>query len=79
MKTKVNDENRVDYIMEYECGNISDVDMIHLFASLIENGMAWTLQGHYGRTANALIEQDWINNEGVINKEKLNEYYLETE
>ena len=43
-------------IMEYECGDMSDSDMINMFQKLINNGMAWTLQGHYGRTATMLID-----------------------
>ena len=71
MKTKVNDDNRVNYIMEYEGGDISDVDMLHLFASLIETGMAWSLQGSYGRTAHALIKEGWISSEGILNEERI--------
>ena len=79
MKTKVNDENRVDYIMEYESGDISDIDMLHLFANLIETGMAWSLQGHYGRNAQAFIEQDWIDNKGIMNVGKIMEFKLDGE
>jgi hypothetical protein len=67
MKTKVNEDNRVDYICDYEMGMLNEIDTIHLFANLIETGMAWSLQGHYGRTANALIQNDLIDNEGNIN------------
>lgn len=47
----------VGEIIEYESGEMSEEDMIVFFQKLIDNGMAWTLQGHYGRTATALIEQ----------------------
>lgn len=46
----------VSEIMEYEDGAMTEEDMITFFQKLIDNGMAWTLQGHYGRTASALIE-----------------------
>ena len=47
----------VDALVEYETGVMDDVETIALFQELIDSGMAWTLQGHYGRTAMALVEQ----------------------
>jgi hypothetical protein len=44
-----------DKIIAYENGELSDEQLIRLFQQLINNGMAWSLQGHYGRFANALI------------------------
>ena len=46
----------VDKIMAFESGEMSDEKTIEFFQELIDTGQAWTLQGTYGRTANALIE-----------------------
>ena len=51
-----NEMDRVDKIIDYESGAMSDDDMVSFFQELINDGSAWTLQGHYGRTAKALIE-----------------------
>jgi len=46
----------IDKIIQYENGSMSDEETIEFFQGLIDTGMAWTLQGHYGRTATQLIE-----------------------
>jgi hypothetical protein len=43
-------------IIAYESGELNDDEIIVLFQALIDNGMAWSLQGAYGRQAEALIE-----------------------
>jgi hypothetical protein len=45
-----------DMIVKYEMGDLEWRDTTALFQELIDNGMAWSLQGHYGRMANALIK-----------------------
>jgi hypothetical protein len=50
------EKNITDSIIRYETGFMSHDEVIPFFQTLINNGMAWSLQGHYGRTANRLID-----------------------
>lgn len=43
-------------IMAYESGQMTEEECVIFFQKLIDSGAAWTLQGHYGRTAAALIQ-----------------------
>ena len=43
-------------MIAYETGELVDDDIIELFQELVETGLAWSLQGHYGRVAQALID-----------------------
>jgi len=54
----------LEFIMEYEGGEreMSEEELIAGFQQLIDSGLVWQLQGHYGRTAKELIE------EGVCHK-----------
>ena len=47
--------DQVSKIIAYECGELGDQESIDLFQELINSGLAWQLQGSYGRTAQALI------------------------
>ncbi len=62
--------NKIDRIIAYESGELNDKNTLKLFAELIKTRQAWALQGHYGRTARALIQDKWISQSGKINKEK---------
>ena len=43
-------------IISYEEGHLNDEEVIKLFQDLIDDGIVWQLQGHYGRLANLLLE-----------------------
>ena len=61
----------IDYIMDYEMDQLDDFNTLKLFSELIKNGMAWNLQGHYGRTAQHLIDNEYLLANGDINEGKL--------
>jgi hypothetical protein len=43
-------------LMRYEEGEMTEEEVIALFQRLIDSGLAWSLQGSYGRQAAAFIE-----------------------
>jgi len=46
----------LDGIMAFEQGELSAEETVALFQELVNSGMAWKLQGSYGRLANDLIQ-----------------------
>jgi hypothetical protein len=46
----------VGKIIEFESGEMDEEQVIELFQELVDTGMAWQLQGSYGRAAADLIE-----------------------
>lgn len=51
--------DQVDKIMAFESGELDEEGILELFQELIDSGLAWQLQGSYGRTARALIDEGW--------------------
>lgn len=68
----------VSKIMAYEAGELSDFDTVQLFSELVKSGQAFKLQGSYGRTANALINDGWLLLNGDVNRLKLEENGIES-
>ncbi len=56
-KKSIKDRAILPSIIDYENGELDDEQTIELFQRLIDTGIVWQLQGSYGRTAAALIEQ----------------------
>lgn len=52
--------NITDRILAFEDGTLGDEDTIALFQHLVDTGLAWQLQGSYGRFASALIEDGLV-------------------
>ena len=58
--------NQIDQIIAYEQGDLDDDDTIALFQALIDSGLVWALQGHYGRTAGALIDAGYCTTPSTV-------------
>jgi hypothetical protein len=42
-------------IIAYEQGDLGEQETLEMFEELVQTGLAWKLQGHYGRTAHELL------------------------
>lgn len=50
----------VDGINRYESGEMDEEEQVEFFQHLLDSGVVWSLQGHYGRTVT------WMINEGLV-------------
>jgi hypothetical protein len=46
----------IDKIIRYEQGEMDEQEVVTFFQDLIDSGLAWELQGHYGRTAQRFLD-----------------------
>jgi len=58
----------VQDVMSYEAGELDASAEIDLLARLIRSGMAWTLQGSYGRAADLVIRAGYVSRDGAVLK-----------
>lgn len=56
----MNQATMIENLIRYESEGLDDEELIEFFQYLVDTGMAWSLQGHYGRTASALIEAGYV-------------------
>lgn len=50
----------IDGIIAFESGELDEDGIITLFQQLVDSGVAWQLQGSYGRMARALIDEGLV-------------------
>ena len=74
-ESKIRDK-LVDYIIQFESGELDTKKTLELFSELIKSGDVWKLQGMYGRMARDLIESGVISEDGKINWKKARELGL---
>lgn len=51
--------DQVDLIIAFESGELTELELVNFFQDLISSGLAWQLQGFYGRMAMDLINNGW--------------------
>lgn len=59
----------VQDIINFESGDMNEEEIINFFAKLVKTGLAWQLQGSYGRMAANLIDSGFISTHGEILKQ----------
>jgi hypothetical protein len=62
-------------VVEYETEEHSLEWIVQFFADLVATGLAWQLQGRYGREAKAMIDEGIITVQGDVNWDYYEEYY----
>lgn len=58
--TRTSNRDLVGRIIDFEAELLTDEETLELFQELVDTGIAWQLQGFYGRAAASLIEQGLV-------------------
>jgi len=58
----------VGKIMALESGEMEASEVVDFVAELIKSGLAWSLQGSYGRMASGMINAGYVSAQGVVLK-----------
>jgi ABC-type cobalamin transport system ATPase subunit len=58
--------DELDTLLAYEQGELGTKETLELFSGLVQSGLAWRLQGAYGRTAQRLIVGGFLTTKGEI-------------
>tara|TARA_Y100001938_G_C7920234_1_gene344106 strand:+ start:401 stop:565 length:165 start_codon:yes stop_codon:yes gene_type:complete len=45
-----------DKLVAYEEGELTSEETVELFQEMLDTGLVWNLQGHYGRMAQYLLD-----------------------
>lgn len=61
--------NITERVMAFEAGLLDHDQTVELFSLLVKSGLAWTLQGMYGRVAESLIRSGELDPAGNIREE----------
>ena len=56
----MNSNSITERVVSYEQGELDQDQTIQLFQELLNSGLVWKLQGHYGRLAYQLVEAGLI-------------------
>jgi hypothetical protein len=55
---------KTEDFVKYEADEMTTEEEVAFIQQLIDTGMAWTLQGSYGRTAESFIKVGWCHKKG---------------
>ena len=56
----------LEKLMRFEAGDMDEAETIDFFQDLVNTGMAWKLQGYYGRMAAHLIDQGLVSDRPTV-------------